>query len=259
MDVGCSEEPLIAGLGICADERFIYHASLAKTDHRTVLSVLDRDTLAVLHVQQLPEISDVHSIQRLEDELFVASTGTDEIVAYRMDGCVAKNARVVWSPTGSGTDTHHINSLGQLNGELWCSAFGDRGGESWVTAGNGYVHNVSTDKRLLEGLRQPHSVTFYDGQLYFCNSQAGTVDSSEGTVAFLVGYSRGLAFSSEGTMYAGTSLSRRTTHGADEFLNLGNAGLLSGRCAVVKIPPEGSRLEIGLSHAGFEVYDLLLV
>jgi hypothetical protein len=262
VDVGCADEPLVAGLGICSDDRYVYHVSLAKTESNAILTVLDRGTLHVQHVQQLPEIADVHSIQRLGNELVVASTGTDEIVGYELDGYVASGGRVVWSPTGSGVDSHHINSLAVIEGRLFCSAFGSREGGSWTTAKNGYVHNVTGDTRVLDGLRQPHSVTFHDGHLYYCNSQEGTVNSAEDVVAHLVGYARGLAFGADGTIYAATSLSRRGTQTTDntaEFLNLGDPGVLNGRCAVVKIPPGGSRLEMGLSPAGYEIYDLLLI
>jgi len=261
VDVGCNNEPLVAGLGLCADDDCIYHVSLAKADSRTILTVLERETFGVEGVQQLPEVSDVHSIQRLGDELMVVSTGTDEIVAYHLDGCVATDAHVVWSPTRSGRDTHHVNSLAVIEGEVLCSAFGEKDGDSWTTAKDGYLHNVTTDRRLLAGLRQPHTVTAHHGRLYYCNSQEGTVSSPDGVVAYLAGYSRGLAFGPDGTMYAATSLSRRPDRPAGdstEFLNLGDPGDLNGRCAVVKVPTARARLEIGLSTAGYEIYDLLM-
>jgi hypothetical protein len=261
IDVG-AEELLVSGVGICTDDRYVYHASVAQAGFVTLLTVLDRDTLKVLHVQRLPEVRDVHSLALMDDELFVAATETDEIVAYRLHDMEAVERRMVWTPTGARQDTHHVNSLAVVNGELLCSAFGLKEGDSWVTAPNGYIYNVTRDERVLEGLRQPHSVVWHDDQLFVCNSQEGSVNTADGAVAYLVGYSRGLTFGPDGTMYAGTSLSRRPSQptGDAVFLNPTGQGQLHGQCAVIEIPPSGGhRLEMGMSGHGSEIYDLVLL
>lgn len=260
VDVGATE-PLVSGAGICAHDGFIYHVSIVEAGFDTILTILDRDTLEVLRVCPLPEVTDAHSLQHDGAELFVASTGTDEVVAYRLDGCHLGDARVVWTPTGSGEDTHHINSLVLADGELLCSAFGARVGESWTQARDGYLFNVMKGTRVLGGLRQPHSATWHDGELYFCNSQEGTVNTTEAVVTQLAGYTRGLAFDSEGTMFAGTSLARRPSQPVDDtavFLNPNDQGALHGQCAIVRMSGSGGyRMEIGMSSYGAEIYDLL--
>jgi len=260
VDVGVGE-PLVSGAGICSDERYVFHVSIVEDGFGTVLSILDKAHLAVVQVQALDEVSDAHSVVRHGDDLLVASTGTDEIVAYRLDGPKACDARSVWTPTGARSDTHHINSLALARGEVLCSAFGAKESDSWATARNGYIHNITRDTQVMSGLRQPHSATWHGETLYFCNSREGTVETSDAVVAFLAGYSRGLAFGPDGTVFAGTSLSRRPrTPSVDggAFLNPSDPGELTGQCAVVQFSPEGGhRLEIGMGSYGAEIYDLV--
>lgn len=261
VDTGVGE-PLVSGAGICTDDDHVYHVGVLRSGFRTVLSVLERRSLAVVHVQRLDEVDDAHSVARQGDELLVVSTGTDEIVAYRLDGLKATEARVVWSPTGSGRDTHHINSLVIADGELLCSAFGAKEGDSWTSARRGYIHNVTRDTVVVPGLRQPHTASWHDGTLFFCNSLEGSVNTSEGAIAFMAGYSRGLAFGPDGVVYAGTSVSRRPTAHTDEgdvFMNPSDEGDLRGQCAVVQLSTHGGhRLEMGMRSFGLEIYDIVV-
>ena len=262
IEVGIGE-PLVSGLGICADDQYVYHVCIAESDFGTHLTVLDRQSLRVVHVQRLPEVVDGHSVARQGEELIVVSTGTDEIVAYRLHDFELGSARVVWTPTESGTDTHHINSLAVANGELLCSAFGPKDGDSWATTRTGYVLNVTTGNVLLGGLRQPHSANWNQGQLFVCNSLEGSVNTCEGVVAYLYGYARGLTFSPDGTMYAGTSLARRPIEASDDtgvFRNPSDPGDLHGQCAVSQMAHIGGhRLEMALAPFGNEIYDIVVL
>jgi Domain of unknown function (DUF4915) len=254
---------LVSSAGICCYERYVYHVSIVVSGFATVLTILDRQTLEVLHVQTLAEIIDAHSIARHGDELFVASTGTDEVIAYRVDGARVGESRLAWTPTGSGTDTHHINSVAVAGGQVVCSAFGAKEDGSWAKPKNGYIRSVESDSLLLGGLRQPHSVCWQNGTLYFCNSQEGTVCTPDGDVAYLSSYSRGLAFAPDGTIYAGTSLSRKPSQPADDkpvFHNPSDPGEIHGRCSIVCIPPDGlGRGEIPMDSWAHELYDIAIV
>ena len=203
LDVGLGR-PLVSGVGVCADDRFVYHLFVEVSDFRTHVTVLDRRSLEVLFVQALPEIDDGHSIVRFGDDLVVVSTGTDQIFAYPVNGQSVGDPRLLWSPSGTKADTHHVNSVAVANGQLFCSAFGPRDDDSWYTPQNGYIRNLSRDEIVVDGLRQPHSTAWNDEELYFCNSLEGTVNTCDSVVAYLCGYSRGLAFGSDGTIYTGT-------------------------------------------------------
>ena len=262
IDVGLGEL-LASGVGICADDRYLYHVLVANSDFSTYVSVLDRQSLQVVNVQRLPEIDDGHSVVRLEDELIVVSSGTDQIFAYPLDGFELGPSRILWSPTDSGRDTHHVNSLTNVDGELICSAFGPKENDSWASAESGYVYNVTTGQLVLDGLRQPHSVTWHGEELFFCNSREGTVNTREAVVAYLYGYSRGLSFGPDGVMYVGTSVSRRPVQAADDavvFLNPGDTGDLHGQCAVIQMNEMGTnRLEMAMAPFGNEIYDIFVL
>jgi hypothetical protein len=262
IDVGIGQ-PLASGVGIGADEQYVYHICIANPNFGTYLTILDRQSLEVVHVQLLEEVVDGHSVVRFGDSLVVASTGTDEIVGYELQGFELGTAYVVWSPTGSGTDTHHINSLAIANCELLCSAFGPKEGDSWAATREGYVRNVTTDTVLLDGLQQPHSAFWHEGQLLVCNSLEGSVITDDGALAYLYGYARGLTFGLDGTMYAGTSLSRRRPHSNDDpglFGNPNDPGTVHGQCAVIQMAPSGGhRLEMAMAPFGNEIYDIVVL
>ena len=193
----------------------------------------------------------------------MASTGVDQILAYPIDGLALGPARVVWSPTDSGTDTHHINSLAVTDGKLFCSAFGPKENDSWTSVRNGYIYDVSTDNLVVGGLRQPHSATWHDDQLFFCNSLEGSVNAGLEVVAYLYGYSRGLSFGPDGQVYAGTSLSRRPPPQSDDtavFRNPSDPGDLHGHCALIQMTERGTnRVEMTLATFGSEIYDILIL
>jgi hypothetical protein len=262
IDIGFGQL-LASGVGIRADDKFVYHVYIANDGFTTHLTILDRESLQVVHVQPLPEVVDGHSLLHYEEELVVVSTGTDQVIAYPLNGSKLGDARVLWSPTDSGTDTQHINSLTVANGELICSAFGPKDNDSWATARNGYIRNLSTDTVLIDGLRQPHSATWHHGRIFFCNSLEGSVNNDEDVVAYLFGYSRGLTFGPDGTMYTATSLARQPPRQTDDtafFRNPSDEGELHGQCALIQMTEAGtSRLEISMTEFGCEIYDIVVL
>lgn len=257
------DQLVASGLGLFADHEFVYHVCLSSPDLDTYLIVFDRSSLNVVDIHLLETVRDAHSVLRHGDELLVVSTGTDEIISYPLHGSKLGRPRVRWTPTESGTDTHHINSVALLGEEILCSAFGPKEEGSWATAQNGYIQNISTGEYLVGGLQQPHSTTCRDGEIFFCNSLEGTVNSVDDTIAYLNGYSRGLAFGADGTLYAATSLSRRPSDPNAEravFRNPGDEGELHGQCAIIQMSGSGgSRLEISLAGFANEIYDLLVL
>jgi hypothetical protein len=256
-------QPVASGLGICADETYVYHVCQSSPDLDTYLVVLERPLLKVVDVHHLDAVQDGHSVIRYGDELLVVSTGTDQIIAYPLRGSKLESSRVMWSPTDSGTDTHHVNSITLFEGDVLCSAFGPKDENSWATADNGYIRNVSRGEVIVDGLQQPHSVAVHDGELFFCNSLEGSIDTAEAAVAYLYGYSRGLAFGPDGTIYAATSMSRRPSDPNAEraiFRNPGDEGELHGQCALIQMTQSGAnRIEVPLANFANEIYDLFVV
>lgn len=275
VDIGFAEPLVLSGVGLCRDENYVFHVSLALPDVATPppvpgrpvdlvtqLSVLDLRDMRVVNVQPLPEINDCHSIVRYKDLLYAVSTGTDEVFTYHLRGTEVTDPQLVWTPSSAAQDVHHVNSITIANDDVVCSAFGPKEGDSWATSTHGYIYNISSDTRILDGLHQPHTATWSPQGLYFCNSRLGTVNHGNRVIGQLSGYARGLAFAPEGVMYAGTSVGRRPVENStrtDVFRHPEDPGELNGRCAVVQFTPGGARTEIGLSSFGFEIYDLLLL
>ena len=266
VDIGFDRRVVASGKGIALDDASLFHLSLVRSPEGvddTFLTVLDRGSFDVVHRQPLPEVRDGHSLLRHEDRLYVASTGTDEVWVYRLDGVRATEPELVWTPTGSGSDTHHVNSIAMVDGELCVTAIGPKLEGTWMASRNGYIWNLTRSTELASGLWQPHSLTWHEGQFWFCNSQVGTLNAETGPLVQFTGYSRGLAFVSGGPTFIGTSVGRRPRNdplrGHDVFHNPWTGGEPRGRCAVVMISPGGVRTEIGMTDWGSEIYDLLLV
>ena len=89
------------------------------------------------------------------------------------------------------------------------------------------------------------------------------MNTADGVLAYLYGYSRGLAFGPDGTLYAGTSLSRRPrTDMADAgvFGNPADEGDLHGQCALIQMTPGGTnRVEMPMEPFGSEIYDIVVL
>ena len=64
----------------------------------TALTVLD-PSLAPVCSTVLPEVTDPHSLCVHGGRLAVVSTGTDEVIGYRLDGPRAHSPEILWSPT----------------------------------------------------------------------------------------------------------------------------------------------------------------
>jgi len=95
--------------------------------------------------QLVPEVYDGHSIAVLGEHLYIVSTGTDRVIRYELTSGGLKNATVVWQASSTGVDTHHISSLMVWGDRLIVTAFGPKTGETWETALDGYMHDITRD------------------------------------------------------------------------------------------------------------------
>ncbi|MBU6405356.1 MAG: DUF4915 domain-containing protein, partial [Proteobacteria bacterium] len=163
-------------------------------------------------IDNLPElnISDVHDVLIRDTSLFVASTGTNEIVEIDLHNNSIR--RHGFPGTG---DAWHINCLAEFNGEIIFSAFGkfseDRGYKG-QTLGNGFVASLSSGKELIRGLSQPHSLLVSGGHLYVIDSETGCLNEYDSGFCLkrsltLGLYPRGLLIR-HGVIFVGLSASR---------------------------------------------------
>jgi hypothetical protein len=243
--------------GLAADRRFVYLA----IRRPPALLLLDRDSFSVLRRHPLPGLDDLHSLCLRDEDLFVVSSGTDEVVCLRMRGPEIASQTVFWRPVAGAprVDTHHLNGLCRVRGELHVSGFGPRRGGDWASAMGGFIHNVERDERVLSGIAQPHSVTELDDGLAYCESGRSMVHlPGRPPVCGLPGYTRGLCRAGDAVL-VGTSLLRIVSRSTGKALRGRRRRVPAGGCSVSRISLRTGQVDLvaDLSWHGGEIYDLL--
>jgi len=263
-----NEIPLTGMVGMAVSSRYIFIGLQHELDGKSTfesapqLLIFDKKDFKLLHRYRFLLARDLHSFLLLpgENELLVASTGTDEIIRLKLNGCRVLSEDVFYQ-IGSGTsaDQHHLNSLVMWKGDIYVSGFGPKEGNDWTTAKNGFVLNLRTNEKIIEGLQHPHSLTVIDGRLAFCESRKKTLRFvGDYTATNLSGYTRGLCIAGE-DIFVATSTQRKKSKSTgkqmapDENKNVG--------CTLSKIGLGSSIVveTIDLNPFGYEVYDLLPV
>jgi hypothetical protein len=239
--------------GLAADDTHLYVATDARAEARLV--ALARATWTVAWEAPLTAAHDVHSIAVTDGYLYAVSTGTDSVIRYRLDRGVG-DPEIVWSPTGAGEDTHHLNGIALWNGSVIVSAFGPRRGERWASARDGYLYDASKRAPIEKGIYHPHAVLPWRGELWWCESATGTVQSSSGRRCVVDGYARGLAPLTNRLLAIGTSVGRHTGDGA--ITNPLDPGAPAGRCGITVFDARTDSTPgfLDTSRIGPEIYGL---
>lgn len=227
------------------------------------LLVFDKNNLKLVQWYQMQLVADIHSMVLLKDEktLLIVSTGTDEIIEIILDDSQIKSEKVfLHLGSGERKDNHHINSIVEWQNELFVSGFGPKAaGGDWSTAQNGFIMNIYTGEKIMEGLEHPHSLTVINGKLAFCESRKKTVRFVNHLHSGLLpGYTRGLCMI-ENSIYAGTSKHRKKSKSTgikNKTADPQNLG-----CTLNILSKENLEIEktIDLNDYAFEIYDLLPV
>ncbi len=199
------------------------------------------------------KLGDIHDIRFFEDELYVVSTGTNEVATVDMAGRVRKT----WKMDGFG-DSCHINCLDIWDGRLVATAFGNFStyGGYKGTKGSGIVLDVKTQEVLSSGFSSPHTPRRDEkGGTYICDSGAEGVTYNYGSekkvLSFPGSFPRGLALTSD-KLYVGLSGMRNRTDGGSDRL-----GIASAQVAIVDRNSFEVKQKIALPQ--IEIYDILVV
>lgn len=155
-------------------------------------------------------IGDVHDVMFDEGFNYVVSTQENAIAKIDSDGHEVQR----WTFPGE-PDSWHINSLCRWNGRIVFSAFGSfRKHREYkgVSAGSGFVQDLHTGERLIEGLSQPHSLLAVGDNLLLANSEQKEIAEYSSSGQLLRkrefdGYTRGLLMTDE-CLFVGLSASR---------------------------------------------------
>lgn len=226
------------------------------------LLTFDRSTLRLLSEYTFPSARDVHSICLHGDRLYVVSTGTDEVLALRLDGPRVIQETVFWRPDASypREDFHHLNSVCSFDGNLLVSGFGRKSGPLWSSALDGFVVNASRGAVIARGLSQPHSLLAVDGAIGYCESGKENVQIGHDlSIGDLHGYTRGLC-GIGGKLFVGTSARRQISKSTGRPLT-SSGPEASAFCRVSRLSPDTGDVEktADLSEHASEIYDLLPV
>lgn len=126
------------------------------------------DETGVQSYLRLDDVSQPHDVAWVGDGLLVVSTSSNSVLRIEGGRTVSE-----WRFPGEG-DAWHLNNLFVRGDELYVSAFGQHAGSrDWADEmgnGQGFVLNLETGERVLEGLNCPHNPRHFDGSWSVCNS-----------------------------------------------------------------------------------------
>ena len=159
------------------------------------VAALDANTLVFRWRQRLEGVKDIHSLAMHQGSLLAVSTGTDQVLAYPLNHRQFGEPFVYWQASDTGKDVNHINSLTVANGKVLVSFFGPKRSELWSsTSRNGGILNVDDNVLIKDELDHPHTVSWKDGQVYFCESMKGIFRSIDAALCREDGYARGITW-----------------------------------------------------------------
>ena len=176
-------------------------AILASTDKGLVKVNLEKGTVSAF--SKLPDGLRPHGITYNEarGEFIVVGNSNDSLVSFSRDGEISEITPVLRGAQALGIGLHHINDVAYSNGAIYLSMFSFTGSwKSGVYDGGIYAFDAVSLQPLgpvVSGATMPHSVTFRNEELWFCNSLPGilTKGNKEFEIAFPT-FARGLDFES---------------------------------------------------------------
>jgi hypothetical protein len=157
------------------------------------LLMLDRSfRVAALHT--LEDVSDLHGIASVGDEIVLVSSGTNQVMAFAPG---SGGLRIVWANADSLSGDLHLNDVAVRGDAVFCSGFGVRGPDAMR---DGDVFDAASGDRLVVHLREPHSVAVAEDALYVLESATGDLlrlrrGFAPRRICGIQGYARGLAVS----------------------------------------------------------------
>jgi hypothetical protein len=245
----------ISSVGLCDTGQLLLHVAILKNVPHAF--AFDRKTLTLRWYQPLPDVQDPHSIAAADGRVYIVSTGSDEVIQYTLadDGLVSPNS--LWTPSGIGQDTHHINSVTTYKGDVYVTGCGPKKGARWSTADDGYIYNITQDVFIKKQIYHPHTLIVHQDTFYYCDSSRAAFASLDKPLTTLEGYVRGAAFTSKHVAYIGTSLGRKISKSTGIVDNPADDGEDWGFCGVTRFDLRTKeQIRIDLTQYGREIYDI---
>jgi hypothetical protein len=201
---------------------------------------------------------DAHSLVAGDGAVLAVSTGRDCVLSFGV-GERQLGSPAVHPATDTDADTLHVNSVCMHEGRMLVSMFGLGWRDQPDDARTGSIVELGSRRTVSAGIRHPHSVTSYGGQLYLCSSPAGTVDEvlADGrrvVRARYPGYLRGLHLDAGGAL-VGVSRMRRRSRGSGAPIRSEAIG--ADRSGILRFGPGWEPMGfIDLTWFGSEIFDV---
>jgi Domain of unknown function (DUF4915) len=196
---------------------------------------------------ELPGGIDPHGLLIEEDRLWLVSSGSNEVILYRMTESGPGEPQVVYRHISC--EPQHFNGLARHQGKLILSAFGVSANGARSVSSTGYLIDIETGQVVRSSLDQPHSPISQADELWFCESQSSTVWRGEGRFLRFQGYLRGLVVAPDRLIHVAVSASRPPRELLTD--NRPPATLLT-------LAPDGSTIACNaLTGVESEIYDLI--
>ncbi|NCA93881.1 MAG: DUF4915 domain-containing protein [Sphingobacteriia bacterium] len=251
--------------GITQDNNFFYSLS-----QNSKIYIIDRSSHKLILTKKLDNLLDPHSLFIEEDELFVVSTGNNEILKYKIskDRLNVDFVEVFWKQHGTNNevgDIYHINSIFKEKKSIYITAFGLRSGDRWSSAKNGYVLNITDDRKEIYNIYHPHSLIIKDEKMYYCESALQSVKEGNNIIVKLKsGYVRGLALDKK-YLVLGVSGGRKVSKSTGMLNKISETSLMEANCKILvfkkKLFLEEYKAikEFNFFPNHTEIYDILII
>jgi tetratricopeptide (TPR) repeat protein len=253
-----SKIPFIGITGLC---HVGDHIAIGVQGPISALAILDRN-LSLVDFRYLSKVQDIHSLTPRGHDLLIASTKTNEIVAYDTRTGV-ETILYAAAPAEAG-DTHHLNAVCVYQDQVYACMFGQtQPGRTRA----GRIVNIHSGETVLDGLRQPHSLTATGDSMLVLESSTGHLIKF-GTDFSLIpwieyaGYVRGLCPIGD-LLVIGRSVKRAWSRSQNALLPITVSlpspdGYQDGaRSALFIRDAGGTDRALDVSDAGSEIYDIL--
>lgn len=224
-------------MGIAVGRTAVF--AVAGSKHEAFLATFNLELKQVAW-DRLRGACDPHGLALADTHLYVVSTGNNRVIRYGLRDPSFEPDCVYAHPGG---DPQHFNGIAKHNQRLILSAFGVAAASARDVEKTGYIIDAAQGACLRTRLDQPHSPTWRDGVLFFCESNASLLWVGDDTLR-LDGYLRGLAISSEGFLHVARSSPRppremlRTDRPDAELMSLDMDGRVRGYQVLSGIGPE---------------------
>lgn len=194
---------------------------------------------------------DLHGVAVRGEFAYIAETKSNCIGIYNLTEEISRIDEICLSENRS-ADICHINDLYIDGNSLFVSMFKLPG---LLTLGGGVIEYCLDKGKvkdvLFHKISQPHSVLFYNKELYFCDSEEFTIQKGNQVIFKGQGYTRGLAIQND-TVLIGQSTTRHLGKLLKKHTNI------SSDCGI-SIFNKNSKLYTFVPIPSFEIYGILFI